>query len=187
MVTVNIKVQQTTDTGDWRVGLVVLPAGHVYGKTALTGQEWTALEARRAKVGNRDRRVLADVEHNPRRVVSAAVDPDQPVDRAGMLRILAEAVAGGLPAPMTINLHLHASGNRVLEVRMDDNRANEVDAWAHAVSPDSGASGVLGGQVFDSGIRPWRVYSYGYGHDVLWHGWTFEVWSSVDEPEANPS
>jgi hypothetical protein len=28
---------------DWRDGLVVLPDDHVYGKTALTSQEWAAL------------------------------------------------------------------------------------------------------------------------------------------------
>jgi hypothetical protein len=28
---------------DWRRGLVVPPAGHVYGATALTEQEWAAL------------------------------------------------------------------------------------------------------------------------------------------------
>lgn len=44
-----ITVPATEDskpTGDWREGLVVLPTDHVYGKTALTEQEWAERDRR---------------------------------------------------------------------------------------------------------------------------------------------
>lgn len=39
-------LQQPPDTGDWRDGLVVLSPDHVYGATALTAEEWKALDSR---------------------------------------------------------------------------------------------------------------------------------------------
>jgi hypothetical protein len=39
----------TSDTFDWRDGLVVLPEGHVYGKTALTEDEWREVARRRRR------------------------------------------------------------------------------------------------------------------------------------------
>ncbi|MCW2900137.1 MAG: hypothetical protein JWO67_2402 [Streptosporangiaceae bacterium] len=189
----SINLQHKSDTNDWREGLVVLPADHVYGKTALTAQEWAALEAKRAKQAERFGRALrvvadADITASARRVASlrTVADLDEPalIDRAGMLRIIAEAVAGGLPAPMSINLYIHPT-SRHLELRMDNDRAEDVDAWVRAVSPDGEVSAVLGNQVHNTGRHPWRVYDYTRSTDEpLWHGWQFEVWASIDEPDG---
>jgi hypothetical protein len=105
----------------------------------------------------------------------------EPSDRAAInaLRLpvwcaVAKAIEGGLPSPLNVDVHVFDEGRILLQLRMDNNAPEEVDAWALA----AGAEAVTGKTLHAAG---------GIGAGVEWHGWTFEVWCAVDEHEGGES
>lgn len=102
------------------------------------------------------------------------------VSRAQILRHLTEAVEAGLPAPMHIDLYLHETGTCALTLRMDDNRADEVDAWAAHFGTETDTGKTLFGGT-SAGKAPWRSYNT-RDCSIDWHGWIVDVWATVDEP-----
>jgi hypothetical protein len=117
----------------------------------------------------------------------------EPSDRTAInaLRVpvwcaVAKAIEGGLPSPLNVDVHVF-DDYVLLQLRMDNNAPEEVDAWALV----AGAEAVAGKTLHDAGRADgpgWRSYKAGgIGAGVKWHGWVFEVWCSVDEPEGGES
>lgn len=100
--------------------------------------------------------------------------------RTEILRQILAAVEAGMPEPQDIHMMIHAAGGHSLSLRMEDNQPEQVAEWAAYVS-DPAATVRVGSPFVDR--TPWRAHKAGgIGEGVVWHGWTFEVWSAVDEP-----
>lgn len=137
-----------------------------------------------APAGEAARLVVAALAETP----GAGVDGDPEVvtdpepelwTRRRVLREVADLVEAGLPAPMTVGLHQHASGRGLLTLRLDDEAPGDVDGWAPRLGLPAAA---FEGRI-DSVPRPFRPYKAA----GCWPGWRVEVWCAVHEPPAEPA
>lgn len=104
--------------------------------------------------------------------------------RASVYQALAEAIAGGLPAPFSVGVHYFGHTDRIgIQLRMANNAPNDVGAWATVVGAEVQVS-----EPYDEGTpKPWRAHTAGRLLSASWHGWPFEIWCSVDEPTGGQS
>lgn len=158
------------------------------GITTLRPEQVEAIEAgwpALAGDGEWEQELLDDDQEDAAEAAGrAAFDASQdgPWSRARMLREVADLVDGGLPAPMSCDLFVHAADQCAAVLRMDDGAAGDVDAWQERLGL---AAAVLGRWI--AGANPFRSYRAEQDRDrSVWPGWRFEVWCAVDEP-AGPA
>lgn len=100
-----------------------------------------------------------------------------PASRAEILRIIADMIDAGLPEPYDVTMSVYFNGGRGLRLRMEENNAAGVAAWADKLGLD-----VKIGKPFVGPRRAWREYCAGdhLGAAANFHGWAIDVWAAVD-------
>lgn len=96
--------------------------------------------------------------------------------RAGMLRLIADEIDRGLPAPMEIYF---SDRWHSIQLRMEEDAPADVDAWAECLDGTTETDPRL-----HRHPRPWRVHSMS---EVEWFGWRVTAWTADEATDAEPA